>query len=1112
MAVVENVENVDKVVSGTRLVQMYGGRLKDWADELQRCSDTIVAISRKGPRLIELMVREGFLSESVLSRVIAEQALPFLTQNDNPGFVIVDDAITYGTTFNRIYKLTERVNIRCGGDSVKPMGIPFAVGKEANNNYLDLAAKHFLDLEPDQIASFVHNELLAFRLLGKPYDIEHPMLTWVGDFTDTIKLEVALEQITELLDGQKINIDTSVPTVDGNVTIRRWSILLPTDSPYYFYQHVDYKKLRIYLNPEKDRLLVAAMCPFSLSKADMDSLGEILPKPLNHLWKETVRKIETGMIDIKACKTGADEELVIASNRSLAMWANFLLAMVLLRNTKAVFLEAFENAMLQTQILGPRREDLQYLIGPAICFHAESSLAHFLDYVDADSTPASYPFFDHAAEVKGEKIPQHHEEDYKEKLTGLIYESLEVNDVLQAIFYAQHTEIEIISRNESKDNNDDYNRLEFGITYGKLRQMVLDRFPNTTEIDIHECLDKLIDNGAIVPRYMNMATLGNPEIWVRTFRVGEATVKQGAHTVRLLFEKLSEALETKELPPLVFEKYCALALCGAKDISDLRPLDSLGIKKSFHIYGARPALMQGKKQEFLMDWAVSQKILSRSKSAVDIKLVNTELEGNYILRQDIEKLYPRDECHWDVKVKDGLEDLAGLVTAIHKKYNYSYLVALTSVATKRELQQAIEAELELWLYDHSASVYKGLAKLNWLAEEMVKNTPTEWQLKDVNTVLYKMANFTAQVDEKIKLEKSIVEIYEEIDVLVATDKLMKRCWRDLRKTLDIRHSSELASSNLEKIKSTLRIAHVATRILRELLNLAGLKDKRSVGLEESLDRLQVLLNDPEKVDAVIMRMFAATASEPSVATLIAIAKNHPIDNFIKAFPKVSKLIIEIADRCERILQIYGISQQNEKEQPVVLPIPHYIMMWDIMGSTKQENRNKIELSIIDANRLIKETLGHSIKGFNADSKDDANSFACEKFKDVLDAFKILSDFYCDYPIRAGCEVNLLGQLNYYPKSKSFGGRAFEYAARVRDFFSEIKSPGLWTGNPGLSEPADSYMVVSEFAKRFAQKENTWPENKAYKVEELVGIYKPRINDSFPMSLTILQLEAFELKG
>jgi len=43
---------------------------QNWCEELQAHSGTVVAISRKAPRLIELLIREGLLPSAFMSRVI----------------------------------------------------------------------------------------------------------------------------------------------------------------------------------------------------------------------------------------------------------------------------------------------------------------------------------------------------------------------------------------------------------------------------------------------------------------------------------------------------------------------------------------------------------------------------------------------------------------------------------------------------------------------------------------------------------------------------------------------------------------------------------------------------------------------------------------------------------------------------------------------------------------------------------------------------------------------------------------------------------------------------------------------------------------------------------
>ena len=73
---------------------------------------------------------------------------------------------------------------------------------------------------------------------------------------------------------------------------------------------------------------------------------------------------------------------------------------------------------------------------------------------------------------------------------------------LQAIFYAQHKGIEIPSR---IDNGEDcYNRLEFGYSFPALLNKAKDIFHDLDYKRFHGAFDYLIDDGCIVPRYMNL--------------------------------------------------------------------------------------------------------------------------------------------------------------------------------------------------------------------------------------------------------------------------------------------------------------------------------------------------------------------------------------------------------------------------------------------------------------------------------------------------------------------------------------------------------------------------------------------------------------------------------
>jgi len=180
------------------------------------------------------------------------------------------------------------------------------------------------------------------------------------------------------------------------------------------------------------------------------------------------------------------------------------------------------------------------------------------------------------------------------------------------------------------------------------------------------------------------------------------------------------------------------------------------------------------------------------------------------------------------------------------------------------------------------------------------------------------------------------------------------------------------------------------------------------------------------------------------------------------------------------------------------------MMWDIRGSTNQESRDAFEPKIATANRRIAMTLGSRALDFRPASRDDGNGLVCEGFSDVLAVFQILLEVFEALPFRAGCEANIQGRLNYYPKSKALGGRAFEHAARIANMFKEIRdNPGCWMRSMPPAEPEGSYLLVGEFARRFAQKEGVWPPAN-FDAQDPPGEYEARVRAALPISVAIVR--------
>jgi len=1074
--------------TSSRLVQMYKGRLRDWAYELEQSRGLVLAISRKGPRLLELLVREGLLPSSFMNRVICEQALPFL-QDCPDDLIVIDDSLNYGSTFSKVISLARQIYEKCKGAG-KVVGLPFAISNEASQEYLSSVSKYFLDLKANQIASFVNNQVSAFHLLGKPFDIEHPILTLLGDFSDFIRVEAALRQIAWRLQGELIPLNYDVATEGGVFKSRTWTVLLNQCSEVNG-SHLGYGKLRFYVNPEATQISLVSMRPFAISQENMAHLTEELPVPLNELWALAAQSIYDAPLPA----------LETASQRSLSMWANFLFEALLLNAVKDTVFEELGSEGLDVISAGPRENDLRLIVGPQLARRAESELDSFFrdktvnsNYFELNPDPS-------LRDVADEKIPEQYKFGYEKELASLLEPARDVDDVLSAVFYAQHRAIELASRTTQEKAE---GRLEFGVTYEKLRRLVQSIVPNATDVIIHRSFDKLIDTGCIVPRYINMADRSAP-IWVRAFRVGEGTTTIAAQAVRLLFETLSAKLELNELPPLLFEKFCVLALSVATDNNvALAPLSTPEIKKGFHLYGARLVITTGQQQGFLLNWAVEHGVLTGSHTEQTL----SETVGPYRLDPHVEGLYPEKECPWDDDTKEALQDLAALVKEIRSAPGLKdrALIALTSVATDQEFHTAIAAELDLWLHDPRYSVYDGLKTLGRLSTRVNNSgplVPTDKELLKANASLVQTARFTAQVDVKKELSEKRAEIYRQIGDVAGRNELTKRVWRRLSGTLENRAQSERYAPGCAEVLSALRIAYRTNRVLRDLLVLAGHEDalNRGKSLEESLGLLRQILEDAHLVDQVTRSLFEAKDQRPSVDSLIGEALVHLPCSFPETFTYLRPVIVEIAARCEEVLRLYGTEEYREGFE--LLEPPRFIVMWDIRGSTEVENRDVLEPMIIKANRQILGTLRNNAFDFRAESKDDGNGLICSKFSQVLTVFQILTEVFHDRSFRAGCEVNLQGRLNYYPGSKSLGGRAFEHAARIAAMFKEVRSDSThWSNTTPPSEPDSSYLVVGEFARRYAEKEREWSVS-GFEVNEPNGQFEARVKGALPISVTIL---------
>lgn len=228
----------------------------------------------------------------------------------------------------------------------------------------------------------------------------------------------------------------------------------------------------------------------------------------------------------------------------------------------------------------------------------------------------------------------------------------------------------------------------------------------------------------------------------------------------------------------------------------------------------------------------------------------------------------------------------------------------------------------------------------------------------------------------------------------------------------------------------------------------------------------------------------------------AIDEFDETDDFYKTYQKLKCLLGKMIVVCDNLYE--KVATEPKQYFHKTLNPPVYVVMWDMRSSTSVDNRNDIEQKVIfPINEKIKNLLKNNPFQTFEESSDDGNCFLTANFNDVVSAFTIISGIANDNNVafRMGCDVNYEGEFRVYSSLKEnlFAGRVFEYAARTTSLYKEVKNnPKSWIKNEfNYEEPAITYLLVSEFAKRKAESDEQW-EFTDINIQEFEGEYLPRV--------------------
>lgn len=496
-------------------------------------TDIVIALSRKGPRLLEYLRKEKGLKEFP---VITEHSLPFLfdqisrESTKEYRIFIVDDAVYYGSTvlalkdeiesYIKMFALTNRVKIQ---------GIYTCIKDKDSLDFGSIPVYADQQIRPGYGHFFVKEMMKNLRSLGKSLEVEFP------EFSFTSTKEVDIDLFLSLL---KENFgEDKVYKIDDPLGIPSISVILSQPKSATF------RKLRMFV--KGNRVSVVAIAPelvnTNLKLFRFVGFGKDVA--VNDRWQEVV-----GLLN----KVDEQFEDHSVNNRNLVrtgvVLLNYFSSIDTFLNFKDKVVDALRKVAgdLVDQHLDTL--NLYYLVGNKTLVE---SIAKAWNLVMQEEMYFTIPNAEREEELSNhivfESSRLSNQEAKTLSMTNMVQviNSVSLSEALSAMFFNQSMMIERASRYVEVNRQ---SRLLFGYTYQYLWKSLWDYADRLESKDInyariHQWVDIQIDNGSIVPQYIINSDNLN---WVRVLRTGENEDVLISHWGRWVIHVFKKMLITDE--------------------------------------------------------------------------------------------------------------------------------------------------------------------------------------------------------------------------------------------------------------------------------------------------------------------------------------------------------------------------------------------------------------------------------------------------------------------------------------------------------------------------------------------------------------------------------------
>lgn len=775
------LENIDFMGRYSEQISSINGAINKYKP------DYILALIRKGPRLIELMQLNGLWNNDI--PIISERALDFIPSDEinYKNILIFDDITITGSTIKKLiekllnkYKISSInvVSLAMDKDTFCADAIPGGINFDCK-----------IALSKDERFTFSNELVKSFATLNKPYDVDYTI------FYTTINAGNIIDVIQNTESYKAFDLTTKYQNDKG---FKRYSFLPDKKISGFFisnfkglYVSPEIIKVRMYYNKMTGETTIAPMVTYSmetnLCNPEITYFDDAFT-PYNEIIEKSTYYIN--------------------NNRELA---TFKLIWYISSYLYGLYFDISQSKdeyqilpfLFPSQML--RFQDLTYIFGPSFSEfilkflddHFEETKAELRKmknkYNNFRGINDKYPYKirkKYISTFDDERLELHEKiSPYIKNNVGL---SSDLASKISTIFEAMYYELEIPTQERIKDNGmirvGDEERLNFGFNLKQLKSILKNEKISFSNIDFSLAMDFLIDAGIQIPIFYENKKTGMIE---RAYRYGEDALSAKHYgfiinnSIMTLFDYHYEKRKLKKFPAVSLEKigiilYQQIINLGLKPI--LEKLMDTNDRFVF-IYPPR-YLLYGKvlaicdesypveyNPQMFVEWCRFVGMVSFEDNEKYLTY-NDNWYNNNILDHKLPDLVSKNTLS---KFDAIIQLLYHIDQKIDKNRNKNsdYLIAITTCADHESFIKALRAELHLFF---KSETYKFSNLLQDICK-LIKYKPYEVN-RNINTSIKKWNRYSYSPALEIRRKKYL---WDNLDaILESIDNHFAKCNRELK--------------------------------------------------------------------------------------------------------------------------------------------------------------------------------------------------------------------------------------------------------------------------------------------------------------------------------------------